>query len=251
MENNRSSFNADSFETIKSTEISQATHVRSFISGVFSWMFLALILSAVTAWLFANNEALLSLLLNNETGRLKLTILGWVVMLAPIGLVMVMSFALEKLSVPVLIGLFVLYSTLLGASLSFIFLAYLGGTIVKAFLVTSGVFAIMAVLGYTTKTDLSKMGSILMIGVVGIVIAMVVNIFLKSEMMSIIIDCVCVIVFTGLIAYKMQAIKTTAISTEGSQPALVRKYQIISALSLYITFINLFLTLLRIFGRRN
>jgi uncharacterized protein len=249
MENNRSSFNADSFETIKSTEISQATHVRSFISGVFSWMFLALILSAVTAWLFANNETLLQLLVNYETRRLS--ILGWVVMLAPIGLVMVMSFALEKLSVPVLIGLFVLYSTLLGASLSFIFLAYLGGTIVKAFLVTSGVFAIMAVLGYTTKTDLSKMGSILMIGVVGIIIAMVVNIFLKSAMMSIIIDCVCVIVFTGLIAYKMQAIKTTAISTEGSQPALVRKYQIISALSLYITFINLFLTLLRIFGRRN
>jgi uncharacterized protein len=249
MENNRSNFNIENVNSQNVSSVDTNTHVRSFISGVFSWMFLALILSAVTAWLFANNETLLSLLVNYETGRLS--IIGWVVMLAPIGLVMLMSFALEKLSVPVLIGLFVLYAALLGASLSFIFLAYLGGTIVKAFLVTSGVFAIMAVLGYTTKTDLSKMGSILMIAVVGIVIAMVVNIFLKSEMMSIIIDCVCVIVFTGLIAYKMQSIKETAISTEGSQPALVRKYQIISALSLYITFINLFLTLLRIFGRRN
>jgi uncharacterized protein len=249
MENNRSNFNIENVNSQNVSSVDTNTHVRSFISGVFSWMFLALILSAVTAWLFANNETLLSLLVNYETGRLS--ILGWVIMLAPIGLVMVMSFALEKLSVPVLIGLFVLYSVLLGASLSFIFLAYLGGTIVKAFLVTSGVFAVMAILGYTTKADLSKMGTILMIGVVGIVIASVVNMFMKSEMMSMIIDAVCVIVFTGLIAYKMQSIKETAISTEGHDASVVRKYQIISALSLYITFINLFLTILRIFGRRN
>lgn len=109
----------------------------------------------------------------------------------------------------------------------------------------------MAVLGYTTKTDLSKMGTILMIGVVGIVIASLVNMFLKSEMMSIIIDAVCVIVFTGLIAYKMQNIKEAAYSIEGQDGAVIRKHQIISALGLYITFINLFLTILRILGRRD
>ncbi len=248
MENNRSNFNIEQMNAQNVNSVDTNTHVRSFISGVFSWMFLALILTSVTAWLFANNISLLQLLIKEEGG---LTILGWVVMLAPLGLVLVMNFALEKLSVPVLIGLFSLYSLLLGASLSFIFLVFVGGTILKAFLITAGVFAIMAVLGYTTKTDLSKMGTILMIGVVGIAIAMLVNIFLKSEMMSIIIDAVCVIVFTGLIAYKMQSIKEAAYSMEGQDGAVIRKYQIISALSLYITFINLFMTILRILGRRD
>lgn len=124
MENNRSNFNIDNADNYRQNaqnvnSVDTNTHVRSFISGVFSWMFLALILTAVTAWLFANNSTLTALLYNQLTGGF--TILGWVVMLAPLGLVLVMNFALEKLSVPVLSGLFALYSILLGASLSFIF----------------------------------------------------------------------------------------------------------------------------------
>jgi uncharacterized protein len=249
MENNRSSFNAENVQNVNSVDSN--THVRTFISGVFSWMFLALVLSGLTAWLFANNESLLGLLIKQTATGSGLTILGWVVMLAPLGLVLLMNFALEKLSVPVLIGLFAAYSILLGASLSFIFLVYLGGTILKAFLLSAGVFAIMAVLGYTTKMDLTNLGRILFIGLIGVIVAMVVNIFLKSQMMSIIIDSLCVIIFTGLIAYKMQNIKELAHATEGETDSKKRKFQIISALSLYITFVNLFLTLLRIFGRRD
>ncbi|MEO8759268.1 MAG: Bax inhibitor-1/YccA family protein, partial [Bacteroidia bacterium] len=183
-----------------------------------------------------------------EDGRASLSILGWAVMLAPLGFVLAMSFGWQKFSFPVLLSLFITYSAITGISLSFIFISYNIGTIYKVFASTALLFGVMAVLGATTKTDLTKMGTFLMMGLFGIIIASVINFFTKSPMMDYIISIIGVIVFTGLTAYDVQKIKNMEHQFEGEGRA---KVGLMGALSLYLDFINLFLMLLRLFGRRN
>lgn len=218
---------------------------RTFIANVFSWMFLALLITAGVAWYFASSLELMSLLVT-ETG---MSTLGWVVILAPIGFVMLMSFGFQRLSAGALTVLFVVYSIIMGASLSFIFLAYTGASIALTFLVSSAMFGVMAVTGYTTKTDLTRFGSIMLMGLVGIIIASIVNIFLKSSAFDFIISFIGVLIFTGLTAYDVQKLKRIGMGAEyGAE--VTRKLVIMGALTLYLDFINLFLFLLRFLGNR-
>jgi len=218
---------------------------RTFIANVFSWMFLALLITAGVAWYFSSSLELMSLLVT-ETG---MSTLGWVVILAPIGFVMLMSFGFQRLSAGALTVLFVVYSIIMGASLSFIFLAYTGASIALTFLVSSAMFGVMAVTGYTTKTDLTRFGSIMLMGLVGIIIASIVNIFLKSSAFDFIISFIGVLIFTGLTAYDVQKLKRIGMGAEyGAE--VTRKLVIMGALTLYLDFINLFLFLLRFLGNR-
>jgi len=219
---------------------------KTYLSGVFMWMFLALGITAATAWLFASTPSLMGMLIT-ETGSMSIT--GWIVMLAPLGLVLWLSAGINRMAASTMVLVFVAFSVLMGASLSFIFLAYTGASIAKTFVITAGMFGTMAVVGYTTKTDLTKFGSLMMMGLVGIIIASIVNMFMQSPMMDYIISFIGVLVFTGLTAYDVQKLKRIG-SQITEENETMRKLTIMGALTLYLDFINLFLFLLRIFGNR-
>lgn len=219
--------------------------VKTYLAGVFGWMFLALGITAITSWIFASSPQLLSSMYT-KTG---MTIFGWIVMLAPLGFVIWMSARFNKMSASTLALLYVVYAILMGMSLSFVFLAFTGASIATTFMITAGMFGFMAVLGYTTKTDLTKFGSILFMGLIGIIIAMVVNMFMHSSGMSYIISFLGVLIFTGLTAYDVQKLKRIGAGmVEGAEGT--RKMTIMGALTLYLDFILLFLFLLRFFGNR-
>jgi FtsH-binding integral membrane protein len=239
-------FNESQYNTLADIKVHDESMVRTFMTGVFSWMFIALAITAVTAYYVAATPEILRLMVT-ETG---LSIFGWIVMLAPLGFVLLMSFRFQKLSALALTLLFLVYAVLVGLSLSFIFLVYTAGSIATTFGVTSLTFGIMAVAGYTTKTDLTKFGSILMMALVGLIVASLVNFFLKSDSMQYIISFVGVLIFTGLTAYDVQKLKNLGSEMTAGQES-TRKYAIMGALSLYLDFINLFLFLLRFLGRRN
>lgn len=231
--------------------IQDATIVNSstLLRSVFSWMTLALIITTVASMLFAFVPDLVRMLfVETPAGGFKLSIFAWVVMLAPIGFVMLMSFGYNRLSYPALIGIFLAYSAINGISLSFIFMVYELGSIFNVFLSSVALFAVMAIAGYTTKTDLTKMGNLLIIGLIGIVIASVINMFMQSDKMSFICSILGVIIFTGLTAWDVQKIKNLAAHDDDSSS--FRKLAIMGALNLYLDFINIFLYLLRLFGGR-
>jgi FtsH-binding integral membrane protein len=220
---------------------------KNFVANVFAWMGIALAITAFTAYYFVSNENLIFSLVNAESGGF--TILGWVVMLSPLGFVLAMNLGFQKFSAGTLILLFGIFSILMGASLSFILLIYTSASIFKTFVVTAAMFGIMAVVGYTTKTDLTKFGSLMFMGLIGIIIASVVNMFLQSGTFDYIISFIGVLVFTGLTAYDVQKLKRIGAGIQyGSEPA--KKLVIMGALSLYLDFINLFLFLLRFLGDR-
>ena len=238
--------NENQYNTLADIQVRDESMVRTFMTSVFSWMFIALAITASTAYFVASTPEILRLMIT-DTG---LSIFGYVVMFAPIGFVLLMSFRFQKLSAIALSGLFLVYSVLVGLSLSFIFLVYSMGSIATTFGVTSLTFGIMAVAGYTTKTDLTKFGSILMMALVGIIIASLVNFFLHSDSMQYIISFIGVLVFTGLTAYDVQKLRKMSSEMVAGQES-TRKYAIMGALSLYLDFINLFLFLLRFLGKRN
>jgi FtsH-binding integral membrane protein len=223
---------------------------KTYMSSVFLWMFIGLGLSAIMAYLFASSESLLGYLVDLNTG--KMNPLGWVVMFAPIGFVMMMSFAFNRLSATAITGLFLAYSAINGISFSFILLAYTAGSIMTCFLSASAMFGVMAVMGYTTNKDLTGFGRIMMMGLIGIVIASVINIFMHSGTMDYIVSFIGVMVFTGLTAYDVQKLKRIGAGMEydGVGTAEVKKLSILGALNLYLDFINIFLFLLRLFGNR-
>lgn len=222
---------------------------KTFMSQVFIWMTVAMFVTAITAYLFAGSQELISSLINFETG--KMTGLGWVVTFAPIGFVLLMSMGFNRLSPAIMTLLFLAFSVLMGMSLSFILLIYTAASVYKTFAVTAAMFGVMAVLGYTTKTDLTRFGSIMMMGLIGIVIAMLINMFMQSETMDYIISVIGVLVFTGLTAYDVQKLKRigAGIGVDAGD-ANTRKLSILGALTLYLDFINLFLFLLRFLGDR-
>jgi len=171
-------------------------------------------------------------------------------MLAPFIMVLVMSMGVAKMKASTMVILFIVYSVLMGMSLSFIFLAYTSASIFKTFIITAGMFGIMAVVGYTTKTDLTKLGSILIMALLGIILATLVNMFMHSESLDYIISIAGVVIFTGLTAYDVQKIKQIGMTGIENNDTMT-KISIFAALSLYLDFINLFLYLLRFFGKRN
>lgn len=226
------------------TEAQVEERSKKLVTSSFSWMALALTITAIAAFMFSSNPELLGLLIS-ENG---LSVFGWVIMFAPIGLVLLMSARLEKMSLNTLIACFVIYSAVNGISLFFIFLIYDLGSIFNVFLSTIALFGLFAAAGYFTKTDLTKLGSILFIGLIGIMVASLINIFMQSDSMGFIISILGVIIFTGLTAYDVQKIKNMGSMVE--EGSTFTKVAIMGALRLYLDFINLFLFLLRLFGGR-
>ncbi len=173
---------------------------------------------------------------------------AWVLMLAPLGVVFYMSFGIAKMSTTKAQTVFWIFAGLMGASLSSIFLAYTGTSITRVFFITSGTFGAMSIYGYTTKKDLTKLGSFLFMGLIGIIIASLVNLFLKSSMMYFVISIIGVLVFVGLTAYDTQKIKNMYLASDSGE--MIGKKAVMGALTLYLDFINLFIMLLRLFGQR-
>ena len=174
--------------------------------------------------------------------------LMWVVMLAPLGVVFYMSFGIRKMSVSKAQMTFWIFAALMGASLSSIFLVYTGASITRVFFITAGTFGAMSIYGYTTKRDLTKLGSFLMMGLIGIIIASIVNMFMKSTMMYFVISILGVLIFVGLTAYDTQKIKNMYLVSDSGE--IMGKKAVMGALTLYLDFINLFIMLLRLFGQR-
>ena len=174
--------------------------------------------------------------------------LKWLVMLAPLGIVFYMSFGINKMSAAKAQTTFWIFAALMGLSLSSILLIYTGMSITRVFFICSATFGAMSIYGYTTKRDLTKLGSFLMMGLIGIIIASIVNIFMKSSMMYFVISILGVLIFVGLTAYDTQKIKNMYAASDTGE--LMGKKAVMGALTLYLDFINLFIMLLRLFGQR-
>jgi FtsH-binding integral membrane protein len=221
---------------------------RDFFRNVYTYMFGALGISGILAYTVGTNTAYFASLFMNAEGGISPVF--WIIAFAPVGIGLLIQWGYNRLSMSVLLALFILYSGLMGLSLSTIFLVYNIASIASTFFVAAGAFAGMAILGYTTKTDLTKFGSLLYMVFIGMFIAGIVNIFMKSDGMGFIIACLGVFVFTGLTAYSMQQLKSVATNTDLTEEER-NKLSLIGGLQLYILFINLFLSLLRLLGNRN
>ena len=214
--------------------------VTAFLSKVYGWMFLGLLVTAGTALLVASSPFLIETLLLNR-------ILFWILLFAPIGLVFYLSARVDKLAPATAAGLFLLYSGLVGITTSVIFLVYTSASIVSSFVITAGMFGAMAVFGTFTKRSLAGWGQFLFMGLIGLIIASIVSLFWFNSAMYFVISVVGVIVFTGLTAYDAQRLKEMAVALPDGR---VGSYAVVGALSLYLDFINLFFFILRLFGGR-
>jgi FtsH-binding integral membrane protein len=242
MENNRSDYVYDNV-----IQINDADSTRKFLASVFMWMFVALGMSALIAFTFDSSPALLNLVKDPATN--SLTGFGILAMISPLAFVLIISFGLNRIAYPILALLFIAYAAVTGISFSVILSVYTSSSVLGVFLTTSTVFGIMAIAGYTTKTDLTKFGSILFMFLIGIIVATVVNFFLHSTGLNTLISYIGVAVFVGLTAYDVQKLKNIGAGlTYGD--ATASKMALMGGLTLYLDFINLFLFLLRIFGRR-
>ena len=207
---------------------------------VYVWMALALAMTGVTAFGVANSPNIMIAIYSNRA-------VFWGLIIAELALVFVVSGMINRLSLTTATLLFTLYSVLNGVVLSSIFVIYSGTSIAKVFFITAGTFAAMAVYGYTTKRDLSTMGRLMFMGLIGLIIASIVNLFIKSSGLDLILSYIGVIVFVGLTAWDTQKIKQMLAVQEDIDEG-AQKIALVGALSLYLDFINLFLYLLRIFG---
>lgn len=227
-------------DSLRNKDYAMSTAFPALMRKVFVWMTLALAITGLTAYGVATSPALLSLIFSS-----KVTFFGLII--AEFALVFAISGAINRLSLSTATLLFILYSVINGATLSTIFFAFSVATIGKVFFITAGTFGAMALVGYTTKTDLTSMGKLLFMALLGIIIASVVNIFVGSSGLDLILSYVGVLVFVGLTAYDTQKIKQMCQAAPDAGES-AQKLALIGALSLYLDFINLFLYLLRIFG---
>ena len=222
-------------------ELALSTFVAKVMQQVYFRMFLGLVVTAVASWLMLQSSSAMMWFVEHSWAF-------WGLMIVEIGLVIYLSARINKMSPTTAAALFFVYAALNGVVLSPIFLIYTGASIAKTFFITAGVFGVMSVYGWVTKKDLSKMGSILMMCLLGLIVVSVVNIFLHSTQLDWIISFAGVAIFIGLTAWDTQAIKQMAAQTDYSN---VSKVATMGALELYLDFINLFLYLLRIFGSRD
>jgi len=217
--------------------------VNDFVRSVYNWMGIGLALTGFIAFYISQSEAAIRIVFGNP-------ILFFILILGQLGLVFTLSSRVNRMSSGVATALFVIYAGLNGVTLSFIFLAYTGTSIAGTFFICAATFVACSIYGWTTKKDLTSFGGFLMMGLIGIIIASVVNIFIQSSAMGVIISYIGVFVFVGLTAFDTQNLKNMALTQPaGLDAAVVRKGAILGALSLYLDFINLFLMLLRIFGQ--
>jgi len=214
--------------------------LRAYMLRVYNYMTMGLALTGLVAYAMVQSPAAMQLVFGSG--------LMWVAILAPVALVFFLSFRIHKMSAATAQTVFWIYAGLNGIAFSTIFLAYTGTSIARVFFITAGTFAALSLYGYTTKRDLSGFGSFLFMGLIGILIAMVVNMFLASSALDFAISVIGVLVFTGLTAYDTQQIKE--MYYEGDEQGVATKKAVMGALRLYLDFINLFLMLLRLFGSR-
>lgn len=230
--------------SFESTQTQTQVQVNTFIRSVYNWMAIGLGLTAVIAFYVAGSETLIKLIYGNP-----LILFGLII--GELALVFSISARVHKMQASTATGLFLLYAALNGATLSYIFLAYTSASIVSTFVVCALTFLACSIYGMMTKRDLTSLGGFMFMGLIGIIIASLVNLFIKSSAMTMIISYVGVLVFVGLTAYDTQKLKTMALTQPaGLDAGVVRKGAILGALSLYLDFINLFIMLLRIMGNR-
>ena len=228
------------FSTATKSEAQVDQGLRSYMLRVYNYMATGLGLTGLTAYFVAITPSLFNAIYG--------TPFYWIVALAPLGFVFYLSARLHKISFAKAQTVFWIFSGVMGLSMAYIFIAFTGASIARVFFITAGTFAGMSLYGYTTKKDLTGWGSFLFMGLIGIIIAMIVNIFLQSGMLSFIISCVGVLVFVGLTAYDTQRIKEIYYASD--HPEISGKKAIMGALKLYLDFINLFIMLLHLFGQR-
>ncbi|PQL96000.1 hypothetical protein C4S76_00470 [Apibacter adventoris] len=210
------------------------------------WMSLALLVTGFTAYFTSASTGILKLMFA-ETGP---TFLFYALIIGELLLVISLSAAIQKMTAGLATAVFLFYSFINGMTLSMIFFAYTTSSLATTFFITAGTFAIMSAYGYFTKTDLTKLGKVLFMALIGIILSIVVNLFLKNAMLDLIVSIVGVLVFVGLIAYDTQKIKAIGTEVGNSDQDNFIKASILGALSLYLDFINLFLFLLRFLGNR-
>lgn len=232
-------------DTLSATKQKSEVLVNSFVRSVYNWMFVGLAVTGFIAYYVSSNEGIMSFIFGHR-------MVFWGILLAELALVFAISGMVNRMSAGTATSLFVLYAALNGLTLSVIFLLYTRSSIVSTFFICAGTFLACSIYGWTTKRDLTSLGGFLMMGLFGIIIASIVNIFLRSGAVSVIVSYIGVFVFVGLTAYDTQKLKNMALAQPaGIDGGVLRKGAILGALSLYLDFINLFLFLLRIFGSRD
>ncbi len=214
--------------------------LRTYMLKVYNYMCIGLALTGAVAFATSTSPVMLQAIYG--------TPLKWLVMLAPIGMVFFLAARVHAMKASTAQAVFWVYAGLMGLSLSYVFIAYTGESVTRVFFITAGAFAGLSLFGYTTKKDLSGMGSFLIMGVIGLLIASVVNIFLESTAMQFAISVLGVLIFAGLTAYDTQRIKS--IYYEGDGMEVAEKKAVMGALTLYLDFINMFIFLLHLFGNR-
>jgi uncharacterized protein len=232
--------------TIGVPTVARDAGLRSYMLSVYNYMASGVLLTGIVALLFANSS-LINLVANPATGQP--TILFWVALFAPLAIVFGLSFGINRMSATTAQGLFWAYAALIGVQFSTLFLVYTGVSIAQTFFAVAAAFLGLSLYGYTTKRDLSGFGTFLIMGVVGIFIAMLINLFLRSPALNLAISAIGVLLFAGLTAYDTQKIKSIYFTVAGHGEAMA-KSAVIGALNLYLDFINMFLFLLRFMGDR-
>ena len=226
--------------------------LRSYMLQVYNYMTTGLAITGAVSYFFAKLCFIFTV-----DGQVIFTPLGqavygsfiqWIIIFAPLGFVFYLSTRINKISVSSALITFCAFSAVMGLSMSYIFAVYTSASIAKVFFISSSVFLAMSLYGYTTKKDLTSWGSFLMMGLIGLIIAMIVNIFLQSSMMGFVISCAGVLIFVGLTAYDTQKIKNMYLESDVEE--ISNKKALMGALRLYLDFINLFIMLLRLFGQR-
>ncbi|TNH44338.1 Bax inhibitor-1/YccA family protein [Photorhabdus luminescens] len=219
------------------------TGLQTYMAQVYGWMTCGLLLTAFVAWYVSQNQNVVEYIFSNS-------ILFYGLIIAQFGLVFVLSGMINRMGASLATGLFMLYSALTGLTLSSIFVIYTIGSIASTFVVTAGMFGALSVYGYTTKRSLSGLGSFLFMGLIGIILASLINLWLKSEALTWAVTYIGVVIFAGLTAYDTQKLKEMGEDLDVNDKENLRKFSILGALTLYLDFINMFLMLLRIFGDR-
>jgi FtsH-binding integral membrane protein len=231
-------------QAVSNTTAQTQVRINQFIRSVYNWMAIGLGLTGLVAFYVAGNESLLKILFGNQ-------LLFFGLIIGQLALVFTLSSRVHKMSAATATGLFMLYAALNGVVFSSIFMIYTRSSISSTFFVCAATFAVCSVYGMTTRRELTSMGGFMTMGLIGIIIASLVNLFIRSSAMHMIISYIGVLVFVGLTAYDTQKLKNMALSQpEGLEAGVIRKGAISGALSLYLDFINLFLMLLRILGNR-
>ena len=238
--NNRFGARAGRMDHSQAYDASIDMGLRKYMLGVYNYMALGVAITGLMAYVILTQPAIMQAIFG--TG------LMWVVMLAPLAFILVLNFGIHKLSASATQLMFWAFASVMGLSLSTIFITYTDASIARVFFITAGAFAGLSLYGYTTKRDLTGFGSFLIMGLIGLVIAMIVNMFLASSALDFAISVIGVLIFAGLTAYDTQRIKSMYYEGDGAE--VMTKKSVMGALSLYLDFINMFLMLLHLFGNR-